>query len=85
MIAIPNYVCTYTLSATSMSSGRPMDRFIGLYIVKARSVSLAENLVDGATALLSIIRSVEIDLSTRFTKNRFGSYFLNMQVLESKL
>ena len=85
VIAIPEYVCVYTLSSSSMSGGRSMNRLIGLCIAKARSVSLAENPVDVARALISIVRSVEIDLTTRLTKNRFGSYLLNMQVLESKL
>lgn len=83
--AIPNYVCIYAISSTSVTSGHPMARLIGLCIVKARSLALANNPIDIAKTLFSVVRSVEIDLTSRFTKNRFAAYCLNMRTLESKL
>jgi GT2 family glycosyltransferase len=85
VIVIPDYVCIYALSTASMSRGHSMDRFIGLCIAKARSVSLAKNPVDITRALVSILRAVEIDVTSRFTKDMFSSYLLNVQTLESKV
>lgn len=78
VMMIPDYVGLYTISSSSLSTGRSIDRFVSLCLAKKRALSLARNPRDASATIFSLFRSVGIDLVTRITNDRIYNYTLNV-------